>query len=105
MVSFVGGLLIGCGIGLVVVLPLFIWIYSLVKDTLERRNIKRMIKKGDFLSPIDKKDFDQATWQEINVKKDEQNLKDLDKRIFNRGEIILAKPEEITDKEQEVLEE
>lgn len=46
----------------IIIAPIFIWIYHIIKNTKERRNIKRLIAKGEFLKPIDEKDFDTKTW-------------------------------------------
>jgi hypothetical protein len=82
MVSFLGWILIGMGIG-IVVLPIGMSLYILIRDTLERRRIKRMIKKGEFLQPIDEKDFDSTKWdKDIDLEKNKSQLKVLDETIF-----------------------
>lgn len=84
MLSFWIWLLIGGGIGLVV-LPIFMLVYNLIANTLEKRKIKRMIKNKQFIIPIDTKDYDKNTWSnEINPNDYKQELADLDKDIFAR---------------------
>jgi len=75
-------LLIGLGLGLII-FPMGVSIYNLFRNTIERRNIKRMIKKGEFLTPIDIKDYDGKTWSDqISFNKEE--LKNFNDKIFNK---------------------
>jgi len=80
------GLLIGAGSG-VIVLPIGMGIFFFIRNTMERRKIKRMLKRGEFLQPIDKKDYDGKIWdQYMDVKKNEECLKNLNKKIFKTEE-------------------
>lgn len=75
-------LLIGMGAGLVILL-VFIPIITLVKNTKERIKVKRMIKRGDFLQPIDPKDYNTETWKDkIDVEANKQKLASLNEQIF-----------------------
>ena len=77
--------LIGLGVGLVL-MPIFVWVSKLFKNTIERRNIKRMIKAGQFLIPIDKKDYDyNGAWKnQIDPSLYEKDLKNLNDKVFNK---------------------
>lgn len=79
-------LLIGMGLGLLVV-PLFLFIFQGIKNTRERRKIKRMIKQGRMLIPIDPNDFDSKAWQNQkygNIKLDTKELDEFNKKIFRK---------------------
>ena len=85
MNSFVIGMLIGLGISLVGI-PLVLWIIYLISEAKVRRNIKRQIANGNFLKPIDKRDYDETMWEDIyknNTTK--EDLEDFEKQIFKRG--------------------
>jgi hypothetical protein len=85
MNSFVIGMLIGLGISLVGT-PLVLWIIYLISEAKVRRNIKRQIVNGNFLKPIDKRDYDEKMWEDIyknNTTK--EDLEDFEKQIFKRG--------------------
>jgi hypothetical protein len=82
-------LLIGFGSGLII-FPIGIGVYSLFKNTLERRKVKIMMKKGEFLTPIDQKDYDAVTWAG-QIIPDENAVKHLNDSIFKRG--IKTNPE------------
>lgn len=75
-------LLVGFGSGLII-FPIFLSIFLLFKNTLERRRIKRLIKKGKFLSPLDVKDYDQKTWAN-QIKHDPEALKNLNKIFIKK---------------------
>jgi len=76
MNQFIINILIGAGLGLFIV-PFVLWIYTLIKKTREKRKIKRMLQRGQFLQPIDPRDYNTKIWaNQINV---EENKKQLDK--------------------------
>lgn len=82
------GILIGLGAG-VVVFPIGLGIYKLFKNTIMRRKIKRMIRKGNFLIPIDPKDYNVSAWKDQkygNIKPEdyEKDLKNLNFKIFKK---------------------
>jgi hypothetical protein len=80
MNEFLKWLLIGFGSGLIV-FPIGLGIFSLVKSTLERRKIKKMINKGQFLKPIDERDYDTEAWKnQITPDPDEKYR--LNQKIF-----------------------
>lgn len=82
MVGFFGGLAIGLGIGAIIV-PITMWILWKTFRTLERRKIKGMIARGEFLRPIDAKDFDAEAWKDkITIDPNEKHS--LDQKIFKR---------------------
>lgn len=76
-------LLLGMGVGLVL-LPVFVWIIGLIRNTIERRKIKKEISKGNFLITIDPKDYDTKNWKEIDSSKYASDLANLDNKIFKR---------------------
>lgn len=79
---FWGWILVGMASGLVI-FPIGIGIYSLIKNTLERRKIKREIKKGNFMQPLDKNDYNHKMWaKEIDVEANQKRLETLEKDIF-----------------------
>lgn len=96
-------MLIGGIIGLVIVLPIGAWIFGLIHNTLERRHIKRETKKGNFLQPLDKKDYDAKAWEkEIDIKANEEQLKNLDNKIFKRDDKSPTPEENRTEIEKEM---
>jgi hypothetical protein len=85
MNEFLKWLLIGFGSGLIV-FPIGIGIFSLVKSTLERRKIKKMINKGQFLKPIDARDYDTKAWKN-HITYDPEELAKLNEKIFKKPEV------------------
>jgi hypothetical protein len=84
MNQFLLYLLIGAGIGLLLIAPI-VWIRGLIVNTMERRKIKNMIAKGEILQPLDKVDYESNKWaKEIDVAANEEQLKNLDNKVFNR---------------------
>jgi hypothetical protein len=80
--------LIGLGIGLVI-FPIWLSILNLFRKTFERRRIKKMLKKGQFLVTIDTRDYDYKQWQgkkygNIDVEENKKYLLDLNKKIFKK---------------------
>jgi predicted tellurium resistance membrane protein TerC len=79
---FLTGLLIGMGSSLILT-PLGLLFHKKIKDTKERRKIKKMIKNGEFLTPIDEKDYNSKLWESyIDVNKNREELENLNKQIF-----------------------
>ena len=75
-------LLIGMGSGLVILL-VFIPIVTVIKNTKERIKIKRMIKRGDLLQPLDPKDYNTEAWKDkIDVEANKERLDTLNEQIF-----------------------
>ena len=75
-------LLIGMGAGLVILL-VFIPIITLVKNTKERIKVKRMIKRGDFLQPLDPKDYNAEKWKDkIDIEANKTRVDNLNEQIF-----------------------
>lgn len=86
MNEFIQSLLIGAVIGLVIV-PIILWIYTLIRNTRERRRVKRMIKTGNFLSPLDPKDYNTDIWQSnIDVESNKRQLENIN-NLFKKQEI------------------
>jgi hypothetical protein len=80
--------LVGLASG-VVVFPVGLWIFLKFRNTFERRRVKRMLKRGQFLIPIDPKDFDTTAWQgkrygNINVNDYKDDLENFNLKIFRR---------------------
>ena len=87
MNQFLLGILIGIGCSFIV-LPVGMWVFMLIRDTLERRKIKRMLKEGKFLLPIDKRDYDTTIWDKlIDAKKGEVKLGHLSEDIFKKKDV------------------
>ena len=84
MVTFVQGLLIGGGIGLVLT-PVIVFLFFTFKNAVDRRKIKRMIKKGQFLIPLEETDYNSKVWaKEINIKEQTKSLEFLNDKIFHK---------------------
>jgi hypothetical protein len=84
MNAFLLYFLIGLGAGL----PLFmvgLLVYKLIKNTLERRKVKKEISKGNFLIPIDTKDYDSNAWKEkIDSTTSKEDIENLNKKLFKK---------------------
>ena len=92
-------LLIGFGSGLII-FPIFLWLYLLIRTARMRRNIKKMMKANQFLTPIDTKDYDTKAWQNqkygnIDVEVGMELLKTLNESIFKK------KDEAVTEQSKE----
>jgi flagellar biosynthesis/type III secretory pathway protein FliH len=79
-------LLIGLGLGLIV-FPICLFLYIKISNAIMRRKIKRIMKKEQFLTPIDPKDYDVKAWQNkkygnIDIEAQKEILKNLNLRIF-----------------------
>jgi DNA-binding transcriptional regulator YhcF (GntR family) len=86
MNPFLAYLLIGLGVG-VPVFFIFLGIYKLIKNTMERRMVKRQIKAGKFLVPIDTRDYNVEAWKNhIDVSKTAEDLNRLNQKIFKKAE-------------------
>jgi len=84
MVTFVQGLLIGGGIGLVLT-PVIVFLFFTFKNAVDRRKIKRMIKKGQFLIPLEETDYNSKVWaKEINLDEQKPLLRNLNSKIFDK---------------------
>lgn len=102
MNDFLIGVLVGLAC-FIVLFPLGLWIYSFIRNTKERRKIKGMLKRGEFLTPLDEKDYNSKVWQNqrygnINPEEHKEALKNLDIKIFNRNK--RKKLEEVKVKEE-----
>jgi hypothetical protein len=68
-------LLLGLGAG-IIVLPIIMLIRGKILNAVERRKIKREISKGNFLIPLDTRDYDVEKWQHyIDSSKSVEQLK------------------------------
>lgn len=110
MNSFVIFILIGFGAG-IIIFPICLWIFLKIKDAKERRRIKRMIKQGKILTPIDPKDYNVEAWKNqkygnIDIDAQKETLDSLNQKIFKRFKIDEEKPmeEKLPEKRQEVSE-
>jgi hypothetical protein len=78
------GLLWGLGISIIGV-PLIFFCYSKVKNTLERRKVKKMIMRGEFLVPIDGRDYDAEKWKnQIDVQGNKDKLEKLNELFIDK---------------------
>jgi len=88
MNTFILWLLIGLGIGI----PVFfigLWIVRKIKNVLERRLVKRLLKQGSFLTPIDTKDYNADLWKNkkygnIDSEKEAELIPKLNQTIFKK---------------------
>ena len=93
-------MLIGAGSG-IIVLPIGMWIFNLINDTLERRAIKRLINQGKFLTPIDKKDYDTKAWEkEIDTTNQQKQLDELNSKRFHGNRYNIANLDKYEDGEK-----
>ena len=76
-------ILIGLGVGLFVV-PIVLWIFNLIRNTIERRKVKKMIMTGEFLTPMDLKDYNSKAW-ENQIKHNPEDLKKLNMQLFENS--------------------
>ena len=84
MNTFILFLLIGFASG-IIVLPIFMFFFNLIRNTLERRKVKRMINQGQFLITIDPRDYDSKAWEkEIDPTKYKEDLVNLNQHIFKK---------------------
>lgn len=64
MASFLMGLIYGI-LGSIIIVPIVIFVIVKMLDTRERRNVKMMIAKQEYLTPIDERDYDVKIWPNI----------------------------------------
>lgn len=84
MNTFIQWLLIGFGGGFVLLL-IGIPLFNLIRNTIERRRIKKMINNKQFLITIDERDYDSKAWEkEIDKEKCKIDLENLNKTIFKK---------------------
>lgn len=82
--------LIGIFLGIlaaVIIAPVSLFAYETIKKLFLRRKIAKMLKKREFLEPLDKKDYDYKAWTgkkygNIDFEKNEQELKRINEKIF-----------------------
>lgn len=68
-----------------IVVPIVMSLFFLIKNTIERRSIKRMIKDGKMLQPIDSRDYETDIWDKhLDVQKNKEIFDNLGKRIFKK---------------------
>jgi len=63
MYEIISGLLWGLLAGVIIV-PIFLLIRHKIKNTRERLSIKAMINKGQYLVPMDSRDYDTRMWDD-----------------------------------------
>lgn len=102
MNAFIIFMLIGFASGLII-FPIILLVYIKIKNAKERRTIKRMMKKGQMLIPIDPKDYNVEAWKNqeygnINPEDNKEILENLNLKIFKKPLIedkkLDEKPEE-----------
>lgn len=89
MNEFILFILIGFGSG-IFIFPVLLWFFNKIRSTLERRKIKRMLKKGQFLITIDPKDYNVNAWKNqkygnINTDETKLDLERLNEKIFKKS--------------------
>jgi hypothetical protein len=87
--TFVILMLIGFG-SVIFIFPIGLWIYKMFKNTFERRRIKKMLKRGQFLITIDPRDYDYKAWQgkkygNIDINETKKDLDRLNEKIFKKS--------------------
>jgi uncharacterized protein YcbX len=91
--GFLIALLIGLLIGIVIV-PIMLWIWTKMIRAAEKHRIKRELKNGRFLQPMDKKDYDVEMWKDkVNVDNNAAMLAELNDKVFKRNKYILPEDE------------
>jgi len=75
--------LVGLAVGVFIGTPIMYFILKLYKDTRQRISVKKAVEKGEFLQPIDKRDYDVETWKD-KIQPDENYVKNLDKKILHK---------------------
>lgn len=81
--------LIGLGSG-IIIFPIFLKLYLIIRNAKERRMIKKMMKKGQFLVPIDPKDYNVEAWKNqkygnINPEEQKPYLDNLNLKLFKKS--------------------
>lgn len=76
-------ILMGLGIGLLVVGPIIYSGIRIYKNTTERTRIKQMIEKGQFLTPIDVRDYDSQGWSD-KITPDANAVPGLNVKLFKK---------------------
>lgn len=89
-------ILIGFGTG-IFIFPAGLFVFLKIKNAKERRGIKRMMRNNQFLVPIDPQDYDVKAWQgkkfgNINPKDQEEDLKNLNTKIFKKIKVDEENP-------------
>lgn len=80
-------LLAGAGIGLVFI-PIFVGIAKLYINLKIKKQIRKAIRNKQFLTPIDKKDYNVEAWkQEIKPPIDNSEVDNLNLKIFKNNVI------------------
>jgi hypothetical protein len=78
-------ILYGAITGLVIT-PIVMLIYGFFRGILVKRRIKRLIKSGQFLTPIDTRDYNTEAWKNyIDASKSPGELAYLNDRIFKKN--------------------
>ena len=73
----------------VVISPFLIALFFAIKNTMERRKIKELLKQNKFLITVDPRDYDSEAWKNkkygnINLDETKIYLKELNERIFKK---------------------
>lgn len=79
------GLLAGCLAGLIIVMPIIVAIRKFIRNTKERVLVKKLLKLGQILMPIDAKDYNIEMWKE-EIPLDEEAIKKFNKKLFKKPE-------------------
>ncbi len=103
MNPFIAGLLWGIPCGLIVFF-VGLYFYVKVRDTKQRISVKSQLAKGEFLEPLDPKDYDTEVWKnDIDVeegKKRVANMNDIFKKKEDKPDYSSKKKPELTLKEE-----
>lgn len=86
-------ILLGSGIGVaigIVIAPLVLWGISKYRETKVRNKVKEMIDNKEIIIPLDEKDYDTEMWKDFIPKDSKDTLKNLDKNMFKRDDIIIT---------------
>lgn len=83
----------------IILFPLGLWVFLVIKNAKQRRHIKKLMRQGKILIPLDSKDYDVQAWQNkkygnIDPTINRTDLENLQLKIFKKP--ILKEEKEIT---------
>ncbi len=89
MNEFILYMLIGFASG-IIIFPIILYIFNTFRNTKERRKIKKLMKQGKILTPIDPKDYDVEAWKgkkfgNIDIEAQKVYLDRLNEKIFKKS--------------------
>lgn len=75
------GLGVGLAVGVIVT-----GLYSLIANTLQRRDIKKKLFRGEFIQPLVKKDYNTKIWGHyFDVEANQKQFENINEQIYKKG--------------------